>query len=460
MNTIAWQHGDDHDGNDVTGKLLSAMNVTRRTSMLAILAIFAITACVPGGTDAAATPDGPGAEPSPSPEPTAVPDGIETAVEPFELVSAGTSSFEELLAAIPDTPGASHSVQLSDIGTFRDMFGIAIPSPDADHEALMEYTWMLGGLLPDGEKIAPGPGLLLMQEAWLLGLHNYSTEFNTRPYFGFDRRDMNQVAVAGDGNQPVTVEVYMGEFDPDLTASLLAECDECVEADQPEYNGISYYAWGDNATGRLKDRFAPPAFDAIGRGGKMMVQDDRVLRTLSNGGMENAIDTISGNQSSLAEVEDHALAARGLAALDAFTALATRDRFDVDSVLDALCEGGDPSCPQGEDAVRHDLTGSPLLLPFSLVASGHGSTGDDWYVTLVLVHDDEATAEANVDRLLDRVREGTMPRGERDWVDIYERVEVGVDGRVLMAKLYPPPDTAWDLVVIQLPWARPLVVHE
>ena len=57
--------------------------------------------------------------------------------------------------------------------------------------------------------------------------------------------------------------------------------------------------------------FAPPAFDRLGRGGRIMVQREYVYRTLMTESMEGLIDARLGERPTLRDVEEFRLLAEG-----------------------------------------------------------------------------------------------------------------------------------------------------
>jgi len=95
---------------------------------------------------------------------------------------------------------------------------------------------------------------------------------NLKAGIGFDTRDIVLSAtVSIDMNPTRQVEVVYGDFDPDLTRSLLETCADCAEDPEIiEYRGLTYFNWEDegNVGASLALSGAQPAFDALGRGGR------------------------------------------------------------------------------------------------------------------------------------------------------------------------------------------------
>ena len=120
---------------------------------------------------------------------------------------------------------------------------------------------------------------------------------------------------------PATLDVIRGRFDPQATDKALESCSECETPSREEYGGVSYYSWGEDYADNLQLRFAPPAFDEIGRGGRIAVLDEYVFRTLGASDMEALIDASLNEGASLADVEEFRLLAGGMSRLGAYTML-------------------------------------------------------------------------------------------------------------------------------------------
>ena len=71
----------------------------------------------------------------------------------------------------------------------------------------------------------------------------------------------------------------------------------------------------------LPKRLQPPAFDPLGKGGRIAVLDSLVLRTIETEGMRHLIDVHLGNRDSLADDPDMALAVETLDGLGVYSGL-------------------------------------------------------------------------------------------------------------------------------------------
>ena len=168
--------------------------------------------------------------------------------------------------------------------------------------------------------------------------------------------------------------------------------------------------------------------------------------------MPRMIAARQGQIPSLADVEDFRLLARGMSALDAVELMLTDDTPGFDSVLEGVSNETDR-----EQTRQRSLGSTPMLRPYQALASGLGFGAEGRYMALVLVHDNEAEAERNAELLRERLAVAHSFDTGRPWAEQIERVEILVQGRVLLAKLHGE--------AIALNWNEfrffdPLLLHE
>ncbi len=141
----------------------------------------------------------------------------------------------------------------------------------------------------------------------VLGLgHSFFGPFNHRyinlQYLAFDVRNMDQTIVAGPPSSQL--DVVRGRFNPQAADKALSACSECPALSREEHKGIPYYSWGEDYAVDTDMIFAPPAFESLGRGGRIAVLDEYVFRTLGTSEMKALIDTSLDQYPSLADVEE------------------------------------------------------------------------------------------------------------------------------------------------------------
>lgn len=300
------------------------------------------------------------------------------------------------------------------------------------------------------------------------------TQSNLRGGLALSPESVDQSLLAGAG--PQQWEALRGRFDPDATEQALSACSgQCIPPDvREEYQGVTFYSWGEDFKGSLGDRLKPPAFDKQGRGGRIAVQDKYIFRTLWIDGMKRLIDASLGRRPSLADAEEFRLMAKELSELGAYSIFLSNDTqrmFDLDSLTVTLT--GEPGAYDwlvNDDEMRRkykvffwDSGGrsvgvqldSPLeevqqirqglqqssLRPYQAFGTGRGLDADGRYIGVVLVHTNEELAGENAVLLRQRIEETLNLAQSKPWsetVDL-ENMEARVKGRLLVAIL-PLPD--------------------
>ncbi len=405
--------------------------------VLWVIAVLAVVACA-------------GSEPTQSPMPTPAATSI--------------STFEDMLRVIPDTPGTHASVFVIDYALMRELFDIPLPGPGANEEAKEQYR---------DELLA----------AWMEGFSDFSAQTRTpflsdgytpweparqdhKQYLGSDIRNEDQTLVAG--VLPEQMEVLRGRFDPTAFDRALSTCSgECTPPDtQEEYKGVTVHSWGEDFESDLTKRLAPPAFDQLGRGGRIAVQDSYVFRTVWTDGMKALIDASLDKRPSLADWEDYRLVTQGMSELAAYGMFLSDQTQGFEQMLEAIAEGfsmtmNDQVCLR----VGAEVQRQPMLRRYQVFATGVGKDEMGNYTALVLVHSDEGSATENAVLLRKRIEEVTsgvrVGSTLKTWAELFDtnRIEVDVKGRVLLAKLRPTERTPpyWLDWVLQ---QDPLLLHE
>ncbi len=280
---------------------------------------------------------------------------------------------------------------------------------------------------------------------------------------GFDARNVDFAAKGG--KEPFALEAVVGDYDPEITQTSLAQCAGCMPHEEFLHRGHAYYSWGEDFKGKLRERLSPPAFDAQGRGGMVSVQNGRVLRAVYTGGILSLIDAAAGAADSLWDSEEMRLVAQALADLGAYAVSYTEDDMSL-AALTPLYEKqrvrvfSDPPKPeQGEYSVSR-LTDPPALLPFRAVASGSGLTSLDGppHRFLVVVHDSEDAARTNAERLAARLEVGVTLEFGIPWTELIQRIEMEIRGTLLLVRIEPVPGARFSS--FQSRDRYPFVVHE
>jgi len=358
---------------------------------------------------------------------------------------AEVSLFEKLLGSIPDTPDTRKSVMINDYAAAREILGLSPTAPDAQFPALLQHAIDTAGQGSDGIKIS------LARGPFISGMDDRAFQNNMREYLAFDVRNVDQSVEAG--IPPAIFEVAWGRFDPAATAEALAACSECPPPDIVTHNDVSFYSWGEDFAGNLKERNTPPAFDRLGRGGRIAVSSEYVYRTVETPGMKALIDARAGDGKSLADVEEFRLLAQAMSGLGAYAAFFSNQTHKVSVVPDDTSTIA--TVPDLQEKLIDEIGKSTLLLPYMAFSTGVGRDDTGPYMALALVHGDAESAEENNRRLELRIAENSELQA---WMEGLEGYTSSVEGRVLTVMIRGDgPATGWKSLSMMI---TPLIPHE
>ena len=283
-------------------------------------------------------------------------------------------------------------VLINDYVRIRDAFNIPLPGPNAGQEELEQYLLDISERTNYG--LAPSP--------FISGYSQHSfLQFEHRRHLAFDIREVDQTVEVG--QPPSVFEVVGGRFNPNATDRALKDCSECSVPDLQEHGDVNFYSWGEDPQLDISKQFSPPAFDQMGRGGRIAVLDDYVFRTVETPGMNALIDASRGNLPSLADAEEFRLLAQGMTTLEAYSILLSDMIQDVGKDSDAWFSGNETQEDRLRLAeLRKDF---PILRTYQAFGTGLGRDEIGPYMAVVLVHADERTATKNADLLRARFLE-------------------------------------------------------
>ena len=316
----------------------------------------------------------------------------------------------------------------------RDIFEKALPGPADSDAAVQEFY---GGLWlpPLGSDGIESPVLSSPASPFLgpFNVMQYRIAANLE-HLAFDVRNMDYSIVAGPAGEEL--EVIIGRFDPKRTEDALNSCSECPAYVREQHGGAAYYRWGEEGASDRNLALAPPAFDQLGRGGRIAVLDSYVLRTVANDDMAALIDVIQGETPSLADAEEFRLLGAAMSSLGAYRVMMSDFDFGIDAVVGRLTR---PDAGEEQKAeLRNSLLGgTEPLMPYLTFATGAGNDDDGPYMALALAHADEASATDNVQLLEHRIARGITVQYPQPWAEIIDlhRSEIRSEGRLLSAKL-------------------------
>ena len=360
---------------------------------------------------------------------------------------APSSAYEELLALIPNTPDTRSMVFLNDYVLLRKTANIALPGPNANQEALQNYLQALVTTMFD--RGVRGFG----QAPYISGYTQFALSVQDapgiNPHLGFDLRDVGQSAVAG--NPPGQLGVMLGDFDPAATDAALRNCAASVPNCEPpilqSHAGVNFYSWGEDLRLDVIRRYSPPAFDQLGRGGRIAVLDSHVFYTVESPGMKALIEASLDRRTSLLALEKFRLLAKPMSQLGAHASVLSDQNMSVEDTISKLL--GNRYSEEQANQIRAQLAATPVLRPYLVFATGEGIDQDGPYMALALVHGSAETAEENVNMLLRRINEASSVLTRQPWSEMVDKASVRAEGRVLLAKLHGRIAGAWAGMVFQ-----------
>ena len=348
----------------------------------------------------------------------------EPATERRSLFGRGGGSgrtFVDLLELIPDTPDTRASVELNNYEIAQEV--IEIPAEDMNDQDYFRVYF--AGLIDQGD--SPPPGLLI--GPWLSGFTEFGSHNASNEFFGFRLWDVTQSVIAG--LHPARLEIIVGEFDPNDVDRRIQACSDCPAAEIERHSDVTFYSWGEDLESNLRSRLNPPAFDQLGRGGRIAVMPHLVYRTVETSGMRDLIDARQGAARTLAEVKEFRRIAQSLDRAGAYSAFITDDvgHLDFDAFIDGqIALSGSAASSEEAQRVRDAFGRVTLLRPYAAFGVGAGMEGGEKFMVLVLAHDDAESASRNEELLESQLRTGLSVVTPTTWAEVFDIVDI--DSRV------------------------------
>ena len=367
--------------------------------------------------------------PTLTPVDTASAEGISAANRSLDDDSRSPTSergLEGMLRLIPLADHIKAFVSYNDYVRAREANGIEAPGQGASDEDLSTY---IRELILAG--VAEGP--------WISGFSGRDAlaQLEQRGYLGFGVGDMERSILAGE--PPYVLEAATGRIDPGETDKSLAACSECPDPDIQEHLGVRFYGWGEDYQPDLPKRLQPPAYDVLGRGGRIAVLDALVFRALATEGMHGLIATYRDARDSLADDPDLTLATGLLEDSEAYSAVLLGDV----GRLGSDCDHCDPAVQ-----MVMQLAGEHSLDEYGALGAGVGRDTDGFLTIFVFVYANEEAASRNVAVFEETWNNRLSMRTARPWIEYFPQGEVSNDGRALVAKLRTDYPTIWLSMVL------------
>lgn len=332
----------------------------------------------------------------------------------------GGDRIESALTFVPATEGASDFVVVNDTAAAAEAASLTAPEPGASEEEIGAYLSPLSGV-GDDATVAVAPSDLLIQSA--------IDDAGWRDEVGFGVIDL-----AGDvtsGQPPDDLQTLFGDFDEAAVEQAVSTDPAWSgELDEVEYGDRTYWSWGEDSA---IDPSAISTVRRLGESARLFVDADAGVAYWANtdATIEAALDTFAGDASSLADDPELGPMAAALDELGAYSAILTADGEALQA---------SPGAAGGGDG--------PALEPYEAVATGAAVVDGSARLLVVLVNADEATAEANADRLAQIVAEGSSAVNGRPWSDALGEGEITVDGALVAASFPTDDPRLWNGVVL------------
>jgi hypothetical protein len=387
-----------------------------------IAATCVLLAALGCGSDTAATPTTTSTpEPTPTPSIELPAGSVPTAwIDVSRLVFREDSGLEAVLSNLSANQDFLNYLAINDLTSIAEDAGVTPPEPSADAAAGLSYAMDMFTNYDTSTVPFSGELPTLADVFWL--------EMSQLPYWGFDWRDYGVTAVSrARGDNPGSLsgeyDVITGSFDFEQITASIAACEECVEPTTGTLLEVPYLRWEGNS---VEERNSPPFFRLGFPGHYVTVQDGVLYTAWNEESLQVALQAASGERGTLADNADVVSMVRAIDALGANGALISYASFALEDLYTSF---------GNRDELVEAAETADLLLPFTAVASGAGASGDERFTALVLLNEDAATAEENVTRLMDRIQNG-MADANSAWADRIDRVEIAINGNLIVARLY------------------------
>lgn len=325
----------------------------------------------------------------------------------------------KLLALMPDTPATRRAVYFVDYERLYAATGVS-RSPERAAAAEIGETI---------EALRNGEYRFQLEAALGFGTENLATAAAHFPLSGFSFADWDRAVSSIDRD---SVHAVRGDFDRGRILRAVENCKQCQQKPfEVTHAGVTYYGWGNRDGLRLQPslNLAPPLFDGVGRGGRFVPLDDEtILRAVTDDSMKAMLDAAKGNAPSLADDADFVLAAAKLDELGLLTGFITgTTQGPVDRFRELMRPDQRPL-----------LNEAHLLEPYSLLAFGQGVDAEGQYLVVILVHTDRARAVANEAAFRARYENTGSLFTRAPWQEYYTSAETRVEDRLLLVTLRGP----------------------
>lgn len=342
--------------------------------------------------------------------------GVDESNRFHQLLKLVPSEFKDTLEIVPIT--------LVDLASYYEDYNIPLTDSEGNPITIEEYI----DYIRENEI-----RLVVGGSSFITGWGQHAVEGTIRDkYLGYNFTNLDAEILAS--IPPNEIVAAIGRYDPQATKDALSHQDEwpswAVEAyTTEEYRGVTIHSWGEGLQMHMTERLVPPHIDRLGRAMPLAVTDEYLFYAATMESIKLMIDASQGKPESLADLPELASIADGLYELHVYEALIAYE----------FLANGDPEYTETYPG--------PRLKKFIIFGSGIGEDERGIFTALVLYHESQEDAEANVSLLKQRIADTDSIINDTPWNEIITGTDIWVEGKVLMAKIYTDSIALWGMLV-------------
>lgn len=343
-------------------------------------------------------------------------------------------------------PGPAGVAVTAPENAFREMLGAVADDVLSPVGSLITYVdmdliWERVGIGSDrAERAAYESMGSLPMAAWpdLLVDGGFERAEELSREIGFDGFDIQRVLVAGVPPHQVMV-VDTSVDDEVVIDALRADPAWSSDLQEVEFESALYYQWTDDPVSIHLDRRS--VLRPFGQGGTLAIVGDdptRVVRTNDPADIEATLLAASGTDASVAEDPHLRAALDSLGNVDVTQAVVQPrpTLFDPAAVLFP----SDPIASDPESVLAAAQNEALPVDPYLGLVVVEVVDGDTVRAEILVIHPDGASAEANVDPIVEHITTGTLFSGDPASEE-FEGAEVEADGSIV--RIIVPGDVAF-----------------
>ena len=276
---------------------------------------------------------------------------------------------------------------------------------------------------------------------------------------GYDIRDIRASIRAGlDVNRYEAVSLSQ---DAAISERAIRQSEAWPAPHKETYQGVDILGWGEDFQVVPGQRLNPPAFDQTGRGMKLAFSKNIIFGTFSLQMTKEMIDASTSDEGSLGSDPVFQALARGASSLNLYSVIFSSRTQSMENIL-AYLQRITLNEEQFEQ-LKSDLAKEPMLKPYTAMGTGIGVDEDgQFYMGLILVHENEAVAEQNLALTGVRLSGLGVTSWKKPWDELLNTSNASYElvGNTLLIKLPMAENRASNIWVDWFYLQDPLLLHE